>query len=217
MKLGPVALKIRAASTRFGDRIAGAAEFGYAWGNSIKKEVAFVIPLGDSPTANNQDVGINQKIIERFAIVVVLDNDTTDKGKTGVIAYDLIDDIRAEIFSAILGWQVSGAEDVISYAGGRLLGINSANLWYQFEFMTSVRIDDDDGVDTGVDALGDFNTIYAQWELAPSENLPVSGVPVSAFEVDMTSIVDLTDDPRYGAFSRGFMNVFDTYDSNRRS
>ena len=217
MKVGPIALKLRAAPTRFGNLIAGAAEFGYAWGKSLKSEMAFVVPLVETTRANNLDNGINQLITERFAVVVVINNDTTNKDKTGLTAYDSIHDIRTEVLSAILGWTIPGSEDIVSYAGGKILNINAANLWYQFEFATSTRITDDDGVDVGADSLNDFNTIYAQWELAPSENLPVSGVPVSAFAVDMTTIIDLTDDPRYGAFSRGFLPVFDTYDKDRRS
>lgn len=216
MKVGPIALMIRAAETRFGNNVAGAAEFGYAWGNVIHDEVAFVIPLGDTVSPNNTDSGISQKITENFAVIVVVKNDISARDKTGLTAYDLIHDIRAEIFSAILGYQIPGTEDLISYAGARLLNVNRANLWYQFEFVTATRIDDDDGIDVGTDALEDFNTIYTQWVLSPSANLPVGGVPVTTFSPDMTSIVDLTDDPRYGAFDRGFRAPFDVYDEKRR-
>ena len=216
MKIGPIALKLRAANTRFGNLVAGAAELAQAYGQTLTKQVAFVVPLGDTSSKNNLDNGISQLITERFGVIVALDNAVTDKDKTALTAYDFIHDIRTEIFSAILGWQIPGTEDVISYGGGRILTITRATLWYQFEFITTTRLDDDDGVDVGASDLGDFNTIYAQWELAPSENLPVGGVPVSAFEVDMTSIIDLTDDPRSGAFDRGFMNIFETYDKDRR-
>lgn len=216
MKLGQIALKIRAAETRFKDYVAGAAEFGYAWKNILKTEMAFVVPLTETASANDQDVGINQKVTERFAVVIVLRNDTSSKDRTGLTAYDLIHDVRAEIFSAILGWQLEDAESVISYAGARLLNVNEANLWYQFEFVSSYRLDDDDCVDDGIESLDNFNTIYTQYELAPSENLPVSGVPVSAFSPDMTQAIDLTEDPRYGAFSAGFGPTFDTYDEDRR-
>jgi len=217
LKIGPIVLKLRAAETRFGDMIAGAAELAYALSGTLTKEVAFVIPLAEVVKANDLDSGISQKITERFGVIVALDNATSDRDKTGLTAYDTLHDVRAEIFKAILGWQIPGAEDLVSYGGGRIAGITRATFWYQFEFITATRIDDDDGVDVGADALGDFNTIYAQWVLAPSANLPVSGVPVTTFMPDMTSIVDLTDDPRYGAFGRGFGIIFDTFDEKRRS
>lgn len=217
MKIGPIVLKLRMASTRFGDFIAGAAELAYALSGTLTKEVAFVIPLTETAKANNLDSGINQLITERFGIIVALDNATTDKDKTGLTAYDTLHDIRTEIFGAILGWQIPGTEDIVSYGGGRMAGITRATLWYQFEFVTTTRISDDDGVDVGADGLDDFNTVYAQWVLSPSANLPVGGVPVTIFEPDMESIVDLTDDPRYGAFGSGFGIRFDTYDEDRRS
>ena len=43
MKLGPIALKLRIANTRFGDYIGGAAEFAYAWKHGVKKDVAYVL------------------------------------------------------------------------------------------------------------------------------------------------------------------------------
>jgi len=217
VKIGPIVLKLRAAETRFGDMIAGAAELAYALSGTLTKEVAFVIPLTETAKANDLDSGISQKITERFGVIVALDNASSDKDKTGLTAYDTLHDVRAEVFKAILGWQIPGTEDLVSYGGGRTIGITRATFWYQFEFVTVTRIDDDDGVDVGVEALDDFNTVYAQWVLAPSAHLPVGGVPVTAFMPDMTSIVDLTDDPRYGAFGRGFGVKFETYDEKRRS
>lgn len=217
MKIGAITLKIRSANTRFGDMIAGAAELAYALSGTLTKEVAFVIPLSETVKANDLDGGINQKITEKFGVIVALDNATSDRDKTGLTAFDKLHDVRAEIFRAILGWQIPGTEDLVSYAGGRSVGITRSTFWYQFEFVTATRIDDDDGVDVGAADLDDFNTVYAQWILAPSENLPVGGVPVPVSMPDMTSIVDLTKDPRFGAFGRGFGIVFDTYDEKRRS
>jgi len=217
MKIGPIVLKLRAASTRFGDMIAGAAELAYALTGTLTKEVAFVVPLTETAKANDLDSGISQKITEKFGVIVALDNATSDRDKTGLTAYDTLHDVRAEIFSAILGWQIPGTEDLVSYGGGRTIGITRATFWYQFEFATVTRIDDNDGVDVGAASLDDFNTVYAQWILAPSAYLPVGEVPVAAFMPDMTSIVDLTDDPREGAFGRGFGIKFETFDEDRRS
>lgn len=217
MKLAPIALKLRLAETRFGNLIAGAAELSQAISATLKKEMAFVIPISDSVSPNGVDNGINQVLEEKFAVVVALDNAMTDKDKTGLTAYDLVHDVRAEIFRAILGWQIPGTEDVVEYAGGRAVGLTRSNLWYQFDFMTTTRLSDDDGVDVGADELPDFQTIYAQWVLSPSANLPVGGIPVAAFSPDMESIIDLTDDPRAGAFGAGFNLFFETYDKDRRS
>jgi hypothetical protein len=222
MQIGAIVLKLRAASTRFGDMIAGAAELAYALSGTLTKEVAFVIPLSEAASINNLDSGINQRITEKFGIIVALDNASSDKDKTGLTAYDSLHDVRAEIFKAILGWQIPGTEDLVSYSGGKSIGVTRATFWYQFEFVTMTRISDgdgnnSDGIDVGADSLADFNTIYAQWVLSPSAYLPVDGVPVTAFTPDMTSMVDLTDDPRSGDFGKGFGIRFNIFDEERRS
>jgi len=212
MKIGPIVLKLRLATTRFENRIGGAAELSFVLKGSLQAEMAFVVQLSETVAANAYDSGINQLITERFGVIVMLQNDTTQKDKTGLTAYDSLFDIRAELFTAILGWQIPGTEDLVSYGGGRVLGINRAQFWYQFEFETTTRISDEDGVDVGVSDLEDFDTLYAQWVLAPSANLPISeDLPVSTFDPDMTSIVDLTDSPDYGEFGKGFGIKFDTY------
>jgi hypothetical protein len=165
MRLAPIVVKIRAAGTRFGNKVGGAAEMAKVLESPFTKDVAFVVPITESVGVNAYDSGINQKITERFGVVVALDNGTSDREKTGIIAYDELFDIRAEIWEAILGWQVPEAESIISYAGGRLIGLTRATLWYLFEFSYQIRIDDDDGVQTDLGALDDFNTIFAQYKL----------------------------------------------------
>lgn len=213
MKLSPIVLKLRLASTRFENRIAGAAELATALQGTLQKEVAFVVQLAETASPNKLDNEVEQELAERFAVIVALDNATTDKDKTGLTAYDSLFEIRAEIWSAILGWQVDGPESYpITYSGGRVLGINRATLWYQFEFERKMRIAQEDGVDVGRDDLDDFDKIYARWALiGPTgreygewADFDVAGAPP-----DMGSIVDFTEDPRDGAFGPGFGIRFD--------
>ena len=215
MKLGPIALKLRMAETRFGDYIFGSAELALALEYTLKKESAFVVQLAETASANKMDGSINQKINESFAVIVALDNGTSDKSKLGMKAYDTLHDVRAEIFRAILGWQMSDAEGLVSYNGGRIAGINRAYLWYQFEFTVETRIDDDDGIDTGADELDMFDDIYAQFILSPSAKLDTAltgpyVLPIA--DVDMANVIDFTDTSDIdGPFGKGFGIVFDVY------
>ncbi len=206
MQIGPIALKLRLEDTRFQNNIFGSAVLEKALEHTLKAEMAFVIQLNEVPNPNTQDNAVIQKITERFAVIVALDNGSSDKDKLGFIAYNKLADIRAEIFSAILGWQMPKAESLISYGGGRISGINRGYLWYQFEFLVDFRIDSDDGVDVGADDLSDFESIYAQWILTPSAKMDAIGnLPVTLVEPDMTSIIDFTSNPAIdGGFGRGF-------------
>jgi len=214
LQIGPIALKLRLANTRFENRIFGAAELALALEYTLKKESAFVIQLNETANSNSLDSGISQKITERFAVLVALDNGTSDRDKIGLTAYDTLSSVRTEIFSAILGWQMTGAESLVSYGGGRIAGINRAYLWYQFEFVVETRIDDDDGVDVGRDELPDFDTIYAQWILSPSIKFEGVGknLPITIVDPDMTTIIDFTSNPAVdGPFNYSFGVKFDVY------
>jgi hypothetical protein len=142
VKLSPIILQLRSASTSFGNNIAGAAELAAAEKETYSVDRAFVVQLAENATPNDQDIGINQVINETFAVVVGLNNTTDHRGQT---AHDRLFDIRAEIFSAILGWIVPGSEATIAYSAGRLLDMNRAYFWYQFEFTVPIRITDADG------------------------------------------------------------------------
>ena len=212
MKIGPIVLKLRLAETQFGNKIAGAAELDYALRGTLQEEMAFVIQLAEAASPNELDAGINQKVTESFGVIVMLNNATSDKDKTGLTAYDSLYDVRTQLFSALLGWQIPGTEDLVSYAGGSILGINRAQFWYQFEFKTVTRIDDDDGVDVGADELATFDSIYAQWAITgPSgkEFADWGDFGDSIYPPDMESMVDFTDNPKDGEFGKGFGIKFD--------
>jgi len=210
--------------------IAGAAELDTALSNILKADMAFVIPLSDSASPNAHDNGVVQDVTERFGVVVALATDSSDKDKTGITAYDLVHDVRNELFKALVGWLPDGQQEVVTYRGGRTLGVNRAYLWYQFEFETAFDLlsyysenGDINGVEIDRSALADFDTIYANIIKAPDARLPYTGdlplddgYPDVTLPTDMATWVDLTDDPRRGAFWMGFGSGFDTYDKDRR-
>lgn len=215
MQLGPIVLKLRLASTQFENRVFGAAELALALEYGLKIDTAFIIQLAETASINLMDGGVNQKITERFAVVCGLDNGSSDRDKVGLIAYDRLAAIRAEIFSALLGWQIPGTESLVSYGGGRMAGINRAWLWFQFEFLVETRITDDDGIDVGAAELPDFDKIYAQWaipgpkghQFADWENFD-DGI----YPPDMESVIDFTSNPDAdGPFGKGFGIEFDVY------
>lgn len=226
MRISPIVLRLRSSIADF--VIAGAAELDVAIKNVLKKDVMFVVPISESCDSNKYDSGINQSIVERFAVVIAIANDTSDKEKTGVLAYDRLHEIRSKLFRAILGWEIHGAESMIYYRGGSLWGINNAYLWYQFDFEFTTRLVQFDGyydVDRADDVLecqfrtlqqnsqlADFNSIYSEYINWPDENVPWTGsIPIDTSIVDMTTMVDLTDDPDAGSYGRGFGEDFDFY------
>ena len=233
MRIVPIILRLRAADTRFKNNIGGSAELDLARRNTLKKDMAFVIPLNEDVAANQNDNEINQTITERFSVIVVLANDTSQSDKTGIIAYDLLHEVRSQIFRALLGWEIYGADSMIYYAGGQLMNIHAAYLWYQFDFEYRVRIMGFDGYadlegsqldlegelreKIQISQLPELQKIYTNYILWPSADLPYTGdLPVDdnypdIALPDMATIVDIDDDPNPGAYDRGFSSGFDFY------
>jgi hypothetical protein len=161
-------------------------------------------------------------------VIIAIANDTSDKEKTGVLAYDRLHDIRSQIFKAILGYEIYGAESIIYYRGGNLWGINNAYLWYQFDFEFTTRIEQFDGyydiisVDDEVEEqfktlsqvsqLPDLNKIVSEYISWPSNDIPWTGeIPINTDVVNMTTMVDFTEDTNAGSYGRGFGEDFDFY------
>lgn len=211
MRIGPIVLKLRLAATRFADMIGGAADF-----DSVQKETfgecAFVVPLAETAGPNEQDTTVLQVLTEVFAVVVVLKNDTAQTDRLGLKAYDALDEARSQIFKGILGWEMDGYKTPVVYEGGRLLDLNAAYLWYQFEFSAERWITQEDGVEESVTTW--FNSIYAEYVFVPDSAIPHKGpLPAGTPPADATEIVDLTTSPYAGAFEGApFGKDTDQYD-----
>jgi len=205
MRIGKIALKIRAAKTDFGNYVAGTAELDLALTNTLLRESAFVIPLIENAEENTYDPIISQPLIERFGVIVALKNDKSQSEKLGLGAYDRIHDIREQILNCLLGWEISEAESMVFYRGGKLIDMNGAWLWYQFEFEYQSRLGvvrKTGALQTEIGAVGssskiesysrvvygvverevdqdqtpaDFDTIYANYMLGDDTRLPYSG------------------------------------------
>lgn len=209
MKLSVIIAKLKAANIeRFSGRIAGAAELEYCLTNTFKKDTAFVVQIGERASPNEWDSGINQKLTESFAVIVAIANDETMKDKTGLGAYDSLYEIRADLFKALLGWQMPNMESLVYYAGSRILDINRGYLWYEFDFESESRLTIDDGVD--LEEADWFDTIWTQYEMTPSADIPYAGDLPATF-YDMQQRIDLTIDLNAGGFDKGFHNGFDIY------
>lgn len=220
MRLSTIVLALRMGNTRFGSRVGGLVEFAAVEGNTLKKEVAFVIPYDEEADGQQNDSGINQKIKERFSVVVVAKNDTNLNDKTGLVAYDTMHDVRNELFKILINFDI-GYETTIEYDRGRLLEFNAAWIWYRYDFTVWTRLSADESgygfveertIDSRMQPsqLPDFNAIYADYILAPSADLPYTGkLPASNYiDVDASQQTDSGDNPNLGAYDSGFAKAY---------
>jgi len=166
-----VVLQIRAANTRFTNRVAGSAELAAAQQFPLKEEMAFVVQVADSAPPNQGENHIDQLMTERIAIICALRNDNSKRDLLGFTAYSLVPEVRNELFVALLGWQPSDTEGIMYYAGGRIISVDMAWLWYQFEFEATTRLQA--LYDPGAGALPYLTQIYTQWKIGGENMLPL--------------------------------------------
>ena len=234
MKLSPIVLRLRAAKTRFGDLVAGAIELDTALRSTLTSEMAFVVDLGDNAQKNEDQNGLIQRVMERFAVVCAVRNDTDLSKQYGLLAYDILQDVKESLWKTLVGWDMGGdygdsigvayqwSNGPVEYAGSKLLDVNRGFAWYQYEFhvptlIQSYYLPDSEaveinGVVTNVSGLNDILRIWTQYMFADNVNLQdVSSLPVNVDVVNMEQYIDYADDPTRGAYGEGFALGFSLY------
>lgn len=134
MQLGPIIthLKINCPALR---QVGGAAEFS-ALPETGPQAVpaAFVVPLEERAGHNTLDTGISQRVDTRFGVILAVRN---LRDGVGAAANDDLETLRRAIKDALLGWRPTGADDVCTFGGGRVLQLANQVLWWQDDFLTA--------------------------------------------------------------------------------
>lgn len=137
MKLNPIVFHLRGACPAFAGRVTG----GIDWDAVVETAqlvlpAAYVIASADAAAPSRAQNAVIQNITEQFAVVIVLD--TSDE--RGQQDNDLLHDLRAELWRALVGWRPGPDYDRIEYDKGSLLHISRARVVYQFTFLTGFQL-----------------------------------------------------------------------------
>lgn len=218
MRLGALVLQLRSNSADTFPIIGGAAEYAFAKEGTLTTEAAFILPLQESASRNQNDTIVHQRLTEQFAVVVALKNDLNMEDKTGFKAYNKIHNIRQEIFGSFLGLDIGRvygsdrnytSESLIYYRGGQLLDFDRAYLWYQFTFEYEAFIESQ----VSEEATDFLDSIWADYETLSSPNIPINeDLPIDLFAPDMQQFVnlkELREEQESHIFGRGFSLAFD--------
>lgn len=132
MKLGPIVNALRLKCPTFEQRVAGAAEFSQIEPTTnLAMPCAFVVPLGESTEEATLQTDYRQTVEQSFGVIVYVSSKTDERG---LIAYDLVEEIKEEVIRAIAGWEPIERADGITYSGLTVLSLTSAWLCVQLEF-----------------------------------------------------------------------------------
>lgn len=137
MKITPVVEQLRRCCPAFARRIAGGIDLDAVKASQqLVRPSAFVVATADAAADNDIDNGVRQVITDSFDVLVVLDA----KDQRGQLAVDVLHDVRAELWRALVGWRPAGEYEPITYAGGELLEIDRALVLYRFSFVAEFQL-----------------------------------------------------------------------------
>lgn len=153
MNLDKVITQIKSKVAIFNGNVAGAAAYANAVADQVwlPTPAAYIIPLDEDSTGNEQQSGLQQIITERIGVIVQLDNTGDRRGQGAILEYD---GARTALFSQILDWRpdwdvnnptANREARGLYYAGGRLVDFDRARLFYQFDFALDITVTEADG------------------------------------------------------------------------
>lgn len=102
--------------------------------NPLQPPCAYVITLADLASSSLAQNLTQQRIRDRFEVTLVLD--ATDATK----ALDLLHDLRAELWRALVGFKPGSDYAAIEYDGGELVSLNSSRVLYRLRFFAEFQL-----------------------------------------------------------------------------
>lgn len=190
MDLTPIVAAVRQRCPTFAQRVAGASEYAAALAStSLATPYAFVIPLDDNPGPRQSENVQRQSLSDAFAVVVALSNAADERGQASAAA---VHAIRAELWSALLGWPPAAEYEGVVYEGGSLQNLDRARLWYQFEFSAEMEIGPDDGWQ-GLDDLPGLESVHISVDAIDPQADPNLQTPGPDGRIEQAMVINNLD------------------------
>jgi len=114
--------------------VAGAADLQSVLAGRITPPAAFVFRVQTRAGENSIVNGVDQRVTETYAVVIVTRNVRDPRGA------DSSDDneaLASSVSTALLGWQPASDADPLEYDGGRLLSLSDGFLFWQEAYRTA--------------------------------------------------------------------------------
>ncbi len=173
MKLKPIIEELRNYCPSFESRVYGIGTFSQL-SESISTEAlpaAFVLPMSEEPEDPAATSRYRQIVRFNFAVLLMVSNTEDEQGLT---AWEKADDLKKEVFHAILGADdIQSGKDWIQFEGLSIADMNRAALTVQLDFSCEYEITDEEtrhGAD--IDRLGRFLKMYTDIDVIAEKGKP---------------------------------------------
>jgi len=135
MKITPILTQLREQCPALANRIAAGIDLATLQADTpLTTPCAYIVPLADVASKSLAQNLSLQPIRDRFEVTLVLD--TTDATK----ALDLLHDLRAELWRALVGFKPGSDYEAIEYEGGEQVSINASRVLYRLRFSTEFQL-----------------------------------------------------------------------------
>lgn len=137
MKLTPLVTQVRAWCPSLAGRVAGALDWNpTADSAKLTLPCAYIVLTGDDADDASRGNVIAQDIRDEFDVCVVI----ASEDERGQAAADVLHDIRAELWRALVGYVPGSEYDPIQYGNGNLLSIARDRVVYRFGFYSGFQL-----------------------------------------------------------------------------
>ena len=135
MKITPILTQLREQCPTLARRVAAGFDLATLQAEApLQTPCAYVLPTADIASKNAAQNVTLQAVRDRFDVVLVLD--ATDATK----ALDLLHDLRAELWRALVGFKPGAEYSGIEYDGSELVSGNSSRVSYRLRFSAEFQL-----------------------------------------------------------------------------
>lgn len=163
MLISPLITQIKQQCASFEQRVAGGLDWDAIQNSAKLKLPAAYVVMGEDEAERSTANVVLQDLTDYFDVVAVIHN----HDERGQIAADVVHNLRAELFRALIGFIPAKDYNPIQYSGGSLIEINRALTIYQYRFYSYTGIGrtlDNDPPETWEevqkDALPELNNVH---------------------------------------------------------
>lgn len=116
----------------FSGRVSGLADGRYLPSALPTLPAAFVVPTGEVAATQQSATDYWQRVTESFAVLALLDGAPALNGDE--TAFDSLEEVKTQLWKALLGMRPEKDGHIIVYTGARLLDRVDGHLCYQLDF-----------------------------------------------------------------------------------